>query len=157
LDGGVEVGSQRRGFGGLVDVDPDDLLLSRLDPRPAGGVGGDQLFLHVARLDCRDRAAEGLHTVHLGAGALDQLGHLGLHHVGTVEDVVVLEQVGLEGQHLLEPQRPLLVPRPGQAERLVPGRQLDGPGPGVLAQRDTEHLQHDALHVVLGLGLGQAE
>ena len=50
-----------------------------------------------------------------------------------VEDVVVLEQVGLEGQHLLQPQRPLLVPRPRQAERLVPRRQLDGAGAGVLA------------------------
>ncbi len=69
----------------------------------------------------------------------------------------MLEQVGLEGQHLLHPQRPLLVPRPGQAERLVPGRQLHGPGPGVARERDAEHLEHDALHVVLGLGLGEAE
>ena len=50
-----------------------------------------------------------------------------------VEDVVVLQQVGLVGQHLLHPQRPLLVPRPRQAERLVPGRQLHGAGAGVLA------------------------
>jgi hypothetical protein len=62
----------------------------------------------------------------------------------------VLEQVGLEGEHLLQAQRPLLVPRPRQAERLVPGRQLHRAGAGVLGQRDAEHLEHDALHVVLG-------
>ena len=74
-----------------------------------------------------------------------------------VEDVVVLEQVGLEREHLLHPQRPLLVPRAGQAERLVPRRQLDAAGPGPLRQRDAEHLEHDALHVVLRLGLGEPE
>ena len=30
-------------------------------------------------------------------------------------------------------------------------------GPGPLRQRDGEHLEHDALHVVLRLGLGEAE
>jgi hypothetical protein len=70
--------------------------------------------------------------VELGLGRLDQLGGEGLDHVGAVEDVVVLEQVGLVGQHLLHPQRPLLVPRAGQAERLVPRRQLERPGPGRL-------------------------
>ncbi len=69
----------------------------------------------------------------------------------------MLEQVGLEGEHLLHPQRPLLVPRPRQPQRLVPGRELDRPGAGVPRQGDAEHLQHDALHVVLRLGLGQAE
>jgi hypothetical protein len=60
---------------------------------------------------------------------VDQLGGLGLDHHRALEDVVVLEQVGLVGQDLLHPQRPLLVPRARQAERLVPRRQLDG-GPG---------------------------
>ena len=45
----------------------------------------------------------------------------------------------------------------GRPEGLVPGRQLHGPGPGALGQRDAEGLEHDALHVVLGLLLGQAE
>ena len=70
---------------------------------------------------------------------------------------VVLQQVGLVGQHLLHAQRPLLVPRARQAERLVPRRELDRTGPGLLREGDGEHLQHDARHVVLGLGLGQAE
>ena len=69
---------------------------------------------------------------------------------------LVLEQVGLEGQDLLDAQRPLLVPRAGQAEGLVPGRQLEGPGPGPLGQGDAEGLEHDARHVVLRLGLGEA-
>ena len=81
----------------------------------------------------------------------------GLDDVGAGEDVIVVEQIGLVGQDLLDPERPLLVPGSGQAEGLVPGRELDGAGPGVTGEGDAEHLQHDALHVVLGLGLGQAE
>ena len=45
----------------------------------------------------------------------------------------------------------------GQAERLVPRRELDRAGPGVAGEGDAEHLEHDALHVVLGLRLGEAE
>ena len=136
---------------------PDDDVLAVLDAGATGGVGADQRLLHVAGLDGGDRTAERLHAVDLGAGVVDELRDLGLDHVRAVEDVVVLQQVGLEGQHLLQPQRPLLVPRARQAERLVPRRQLYGAGAGVLGQRDAEHLQHDALHVVLRLGLGQAE
>ncbi len=117
----------------------------------------DQLLLHVAGLDGRDRATQRLHPVHLGTSILDQLGDLGLDDVRAVEDVVVLEQVGLVGQHLLQPQRPLLVPGPGQAERLVPGGELDGAGAGVLAERHAQHLEHDPGDVVLRLRLGQPE
>ena len=45
----------------------------------------------------------------------------------------------------------------GRPERLVPGRQLDRPRAGVAPERDGERLEHDALHVVLRLGLGQPE
>ena len=76
---------------------------------------------------------------------------------GALEDVVVLQQVGLESEHLLQPQRPLLVPRTREAERLVPRRQLQRAGAGVLRERHAEHLEHDPLHVVLGLRLGQPE
>src|SRR5260370_4766980 len=38
------------------------------------------------------------------------------------EQIVVLEQVGLERQHLLDAQRPLLVPRAREPERFVPCR-----------------------------------
>ncbi len=61
------------------------------------------------------------------------------------------------GEDLLDAQGPLLVPGPGQAQRLVPGGQLDGAGAGVLGEGDGQHLEHDALDVVLRLGLGQAE
>ena len=46
---------------------------------------------------------------------------------------------------------------PRQAERLVPGRQLERAGARVAAHRDRERLEHDPDDVVLGLGLGQAE
>ena len=69
----------------------------------------------------------------------------------------ILEQVGLVGQDLLEAKRPLLVPRPGQAERLVPGGQLDRSRAGVPPERHRERLERDAVDVVLGLGLGQPE
>ena len=79
-----------------------------------------------------------------------------LHDVRALEDVGVLEQVGLVGEDLLDAQRPLLIPRPRQPERLVPGGQLDGAGAGVAAERDGERLEHDPLDVVLRLRLGQA-
>ena len=45
----------------------------------------------------------------------------------------------------------------GQPERLVPRRQLHRARPRVLRERDAERLEHDALHVVLGLRLGETE
>ena len=74
-----------------------------------------------------------------------------------VEQVGVFEQVGLVGQDLLHAQRPLLVPGARQAQGLVPGRELHGAGAGVLRERDRQHLEQDAVDVVLGLLLGQAE
>ncbi len=94
---------------------------------------------------------------HLGARALDELGDEPVHDDRALEDVGVLEQVGLEGEDLLDAQRPLLIPRPRQPERLVPRRQLHRPRAGVAAQRHAERLEHDPLDVVLRLGLGQAE
>ena len=97
------------------------------------------------------------HILELGPGGVAELCRAGFHDHRAVEDVVVLEQVGLECEHLLHAQRPLLIPRSRQAERLVPRWQLDRSSASTLRQRDPEHLEHDALHVVLGLGLGEAE
>ena len=94
---------------------------------------------------------------HLPRGALVELGDEPVHHLRALEDVGVLEQVGLVGEHLLDAQRPLLVPRARQAERLVPGGQLDRAGAGVAPERDGERLEHDPLDVVLRLGLGEPE
>ncbi len=115
----------------------------------------DERRLHV--VDGLDGAAELGHAVHLLAGALEQLGDEPLHHLGALEDVRILEQVGLVGEDLLQAERPLLVPRPGQAERLVPGGQLDRPRASVPAEGDRQRLERDPVDVVLGLGLGQAE
>ena len=117
----------------------------------------DQALLHIGRLDGRHRAADIGDARHLGQGLglkfLDLAGDLG----AAVEDVAVFQQVGLEGHDLLQAQRPLLVPRARQAERLVPGRQLHRAGAGVLAHHHGQHLEQDAVDVVLRLLLGQAQ
>ena len=154
-DPALGVGGQGRGLRLLIAVDADQHLLAGLDPAQALAVGVDQRRLHVGH--GVDRAALLVDARHLLAGALDELGDEPLHHLRALEQVGVLEQVGLVGEHLLDPQRPLLVPRARQAERLVPGRELDRAGAGVAAERDRERLEHDPLHVVLGLGLGQPE
>jgi hypothetical protein len=51
----------------------------------------------------------------------------------------------------------LLIPGTRQAERLVPRRKLDRTRPGFFRQGHGQHLQHDALHVVLGLLRREAE
>ena len=162
LDGGVDdqdpalgVGRQRGRLGLLVAVDADQHLLAGLDAAEPLAVGVDQRGLHVR--DGVDRAAVLGDARHLLARALGELGDEALHHRRALEDVGVLEQVGLVGEHLLDAQRPLLVPRAREAERLVPGGELDRAGAGVAAERDGERLEHDPLDVVLGLGLGQAE
>jgi hypothetical protein len=96
----------------------------RIDEPDALGVGLHQRLLHIGVLDRRDRAPHLEHARELFAGGLDQLARSRLDDVRAVEDVRVLEQVGLVGEDLLCAQRELLIPRPGQAEGLVPGRQL---------------------------------
>ena len=86
-----------------------------------------------------------------------QLLDLARDLAAAVEDVAVFQQVGLEGHDLLQAQRPLLVPRPRQAERLVPGGQLHRAGARVLAHHHGQHFQQDAVDVVLRLLLGEAE
>ena len=148
---------QRARLGGLEPVDPDHHVLAGLHPPAPLRQRGDQLTLHVAGLHRGHRAAHLGHPVDLGSRLGHQGGDLRLDDGAAGEQVLVLQQVGLVGQHLLHAQRPLLVPRPGQPECLVPGRQLHRPGPGVPGQCDREHLQHDPLHVVLRLRLGQPE
>ena len=146
---------ERRGLGARVDVLADHLQLARLDPADAVAVRLHELRLHVGH--GLDGAAVLLDHRHLGARALDQLVDEPVHHLRALEDVGVVEQVGLVGEDLLDPQRPLLVPRPRQAERLVPGGQLERAGARVAAHRHGERLEHDPDHVVLRLRLGQAE
>ncbi len=86
-----------------------------------------------------------------------ELGDFGRDRRRAVENVAVFQQVGLVGEDLLHAQRPLLVPRPRQAERFVPGRQLHGARAGVFRQRHGEHLDQNAGDVVFRLLLGQAQ
>jgi hypothetical protein len=136
-------------------VHTHDRLRSRLDPADPVGVGGDESALQF--VDRLEGAAEFEDLVELRLCGLVELVGQALDDDGPLEQVGVVEQVGLLGEHLLDPQRPLLVPGSRQPERLVPGGELDGPGPGVAGQGHAERLEHDAWHVVLGLRLGEAE
>ena len=161
LDGGVDdedaafAGGERGRLGLGEAVDADDGGGARLDAGEPGGVGGDERGLHV--VDGGDGAAHLGDAGELGAGAGLQLLDLGGDRRVAVEEVAVLEEVGLVGHDLLHAERPLLVPGAGEAEGLVPGRELDGAGAGVLREGDGEHLEEDAVDVVLRLLLGQAE
>src|SRR3546814_8920934 len=72
-------------------------------------------------------------------------------------DVCSSDLVGLEGENLLQAKAPLLVPGPRQAERLVPRRKLHRARPRRLGQSDRQHLQEDAVDVVLRLLLGEPQ
>src|SRR3982751_5928256 len=134
---------QRRALARLEAIDADEHLLAGLDAADPLAVGLDQRRLHV--VDGPHGAAVLGDDVELGPGALDQLRDEPVHDLRALEDVGVLEQIRLVGEHLLDAQRPLLVPGARQAERLVPRRQLDGPRAGVAAERDGEGFQHDPL------------
>ena len=86
-----------------------------------------------------------------------QFAHFAGDDRRVVENVAVFQQVGFISQDLLHAQRPLLIPRPRQAERLIPGRQLHGARPRVFGKRHRQHLDQDARDVVFGLLLGQPE
>ena len=89
------------------------------------------MTLHEPTLDLvdhRERTATVENPLQLGFGCVDQLLRLGLDDGRAREDVAVLEQVGLEREHLLHAQRPLLIPRARQSERFVPTRELYRPG-----------------------------
>ena len=156
-DAAIAVPHERRRFGFLEAVHPDDLQVAAFDVLQSGGMALHQLALDVAAFDGTDHAAMVLHLHHLGLGTGNQRRHLGVDDGRTVEDVAVFKQIGLERHDLLNPQRPLLIPRPRQAQRLVPGRQLDSPRPRRGRQDDAQHLQHDPLHVVFRLAFGEAQ
>ena len=148
---------QRRRFGLDEAVDADHDLLAALDRFDPARIGFDELLLEIALLDRGDGAA---HFFDLGQflfRRLFELGDLGGDGRRAFEHVAVFQQVGLVSEDLLHAQRPLLVPRPRQAERLVPGRQLHGAGACAFRQGDGEHLDQNARDVVFRLLLGQAE
>jgi hypothetical protein len=135
----------------------DHDLLAAFDRGDAAQIGFDQLLLHVAGIDGGDGAAHAIDAHQFGARRGFELIDLGRDLGGAVEDVAEFQQVGLVRHDLLQAQRPLLVPRARQAQRFVPRRQLDGAGPCFLRQHHGQHLEQDAIDVVLRLLLGQAE
>ena len=106
---------------------------------------------------CDRRAAQLRDARHLLADLALELVDLLFDHLRAVEDVAIFQHVGFERADLLQAQRPLLIPGPRQAERLVPRRQLHGAGARILRQRDAQHAEQHAIDVVLRLLLGQAQ
>ncbi len=156
LDQLVAVGKRRvLGLGEAVDADHD--LLAALDRLEPLGVGFHELRLHVAALDRGNGAAHALDQRQFLQGLALQLRDLGRDHRRAVEQVAVFQKVRFICHDLLHADRPLLVPGSGQAERLVPGRELHGARARILRQNHRKHFEQDAMHVVLGLLFGEPQ
>ena len=138
-------------------VDADYGLLAALDGRDAPRLAFDQALLHVAVLGRGNGAAEFEHAREFGARFFAQRGDARLNHFGAVKQIRILEQIGFVREHLLNAQRPLLVPRARQAERFIPRRQLQRAAARTFGKRDAERFEHDADDVVFGLRLGEPE
>src|SRR5262249_52168487 len=156
-ENGALLGLKRRrlGFGEAIDTD-DDLLTAfdRLDP---ARIALDELRFHVAVLNRRHRAAHAQNGFEFVAGLKLERCYLSLDLGRAGKDVAVFQQIGLVGEDLLHAQRPLLIPRARQAKRLVPRGELNRTGASLLRQRNGQHLDQDAVDVVLGLLLGKAK
>ena len=148
-------GGERGGFGGGEAVDADHGSFAGFDLGQAFSVGFNEAALHVG--DGGDGPAHRVDVGEFFEGALLQRVNLAVDGGVAVEEVVIVQKVGLIGQDLLHPKRPLLVEGTGQAERLVPGGELHGAGAGVFREGDGQHLDQDTVDVVFGLLFGEAE
>jgi len=104
---------QRRRLGLGEPVDADDDVGAALDAPAPLGERGDQRALEVPALHRGDHAAQVEDLRQFDPGTVHDGRYQPLHHLRAVEQVGVLQQVGLVREHLLHAQRPLLVPRPG--------------------------------------------
>ena len=157
LEEGLPPGEQRGRLGLGEPIHTHHDLLAALDRLRARRLRLDQALLHVRALDGRHHPALAEHVLELQARGQLQLGRPGFDHARAVEEILVFEQIGLVGEDLLDAQRPLLVPGAREAQRLVPGRELERAAAGVLREGDAERFQHDPDHVVLGLRLGESQ
>ena len=140
-----------------IAIDAHHCMLAALDRLDPARIGFDQLPFQIAGLDRGHRAAHRFDLPQFFLRRLFEFVDLGGDHRRAVEQIAIFQQVGLIGEDLLHAQRPLLIPRPRQTERLVPGRQLHRARPRFFGQRHRQHLDQDARDIVLGLLLGQAE
>ena len=106
-------GHQRAGLAFLPFVYADNDGFTRFDAVEAGGVGFHQTALHV--IDGLNRAAHGFKVRELVTCAVFEFSHLAIHRWVVVEEVVILQEVGLVSHDLLHAHRPLLIPGARQA------------------------------------------
>ena len=138
-------------------IDSHHDLLAAFDRLDPPRVRQHKLLFHIAVIDGGYGPAERFDMCQLFLGlALEPPDLLGDRRCA-VENVAVLEQVGLIGEDLLHAKRPLLIPRARQAERFIPCRQLHRSRAGALGQRHRQHLDEDAGDVVLRLLLRESQ
>ena len=154
LDGSVAT-RQRAFLGFGVAVDADHSQVAALDRLDTFDMRADEAFLHI--VDGLGGAAARIQVGQRVTGQRLQLLGLGFDDMAAVEDVFIFQEVCFIGKDLLQAQRPLLVPGTWQAERLVPGRQLQRAAAGFLRQGDGHRLDQDAVDIVFRLRLGQAQ
>ena len=137
-----------------IGVDADYGLSTGLDSRKPTRVRGHESGFHRAGFDCTRDIAKRCHL-------LTRLNHqsfgIRLDHAGASEDIGMLQDIGFIGNDLLRSQTPLLIPGTRQAQCLIPGRQLHGTGASILRQHYGQHLDKNAVDVILRLLLGKSQ
>ena len=107
-----------RGLGKFVDTDNN--VVSGGDVAYPFGMTRHELLFDIAQ--GRNHAAQVRHALDLCPGGVFNRACFCLNHRAPLKNIAVLQQVGLKGQDLLNPQAPLLVPGARQSQRFVPGR-----------------------------------
>ena len=151
------VTTKRTWLGGRERIDANDCVFSTFNAGATKSMRRDQLALHVTRFDGSNRTTHIKHPSDFILCFGHQLRNLGLNDNRPGEQVVVLKQIALIREHLLNPQRPLLIPRARKTQRFIPGGQLNRTRTCIFRQRHSEHLKHDSLNIVFRLRLRQTK
>ena len=152
--------SSSRAANGSVSVKqltPYDVQLARLDAANPFGVALYEATLHVRRSSRTTPPPSRTQCELGGRGLAPARPTFASTTVDPSKRSSYSSRSDLVRQHLLDAQRPLLVPRRGRPSASFHTGSCTARARASLRQGDAEHLEHDALHVVLGLLLGESE